>query len=604
MHAFWFRTFAGLLASSIVASADEPPLTLASSGRAAAGIFISTGASAPERHAARELADHLQQITSAPFAVTETDGPLPASAILVGPGTNAARLFPGVPWDELGPEEFVIRTSGQRLLLAGGRPRGTLYAAYRFLHEPCGVRWWTPWATHVPRRDPLAIPPLNLRAQPAFEARDPFWFAAFDRDWAVRNLSNSQHSRIDEDRGGRIVYRGFVHTFFPLVPPDPHFASHPEWYSLIQGKRTAQRAQLCLSNPSLRDFVASQVRQWLRETPDARIVSISQNDWHGQCQCDACQAIDKAEGTPAGSLLDFINDIAARIEPDHPDVAIDTLAYQYTRKAPLNLRPRPNVIIRLCSIECNFAEALDAPSNADFARDIRDWSRICRRLYVWDYTTDFAHYLQPHPNWFVLGPNVRFFHEHHVRGLFEQGAYQSHGAEMAELRAWVLAQLMWNPYQDDQKLIQEFLEGYYGKPAAPFIRQYLELMSERARGFKLTCFSPSRAPFLNGPALAAAETLWNQAEQAAAPNPDHLWRVRIARLPLRYVWLSQWDRLRQELDSAAQPWPLLPSRSAVARDFLQLAAGPGPQGWMPITHLNESGLTPQQFVSRLPQDPR
>ena len=31
----------------------------------------------------------------------------------------------------------------------------------------------------------------------------------------------------------------------------------------------------------------------------------------------------------------------------------------------------------------------------------------------------------------------RFFVEHGVKGIFEQGAYQSYGAEFAELRAWV-----------------------------------------------------------------------------------------------------------------------------------------------------------------------
>ncbi len=53
---------------------------------------------------------------------------------------------------------------------------------------------------------------------------------------------------------------------------------------------------------------------------------------------------------------------------------------------------------------------------------------------------------------------------------FEQGAYQSFGSEMSELRAWVLAQLLWNPViKDDKRLIREFLEGYYGpKPARSY----------------------------------------------------------------------------------------------------------------------------------------
>ena len=180
------------------------------------------------------------------------------------------------------------------------------------------------------------------------------------------------------------------------------------------------------------------------------------------------------------------------------------------------------VIVRLCSIECNFREPLDHPSNAAFADDLRCWSKLCQRLYVWDYTTDFAHYVQPHPNWFTLDANLRFFHANGVRGVFEQGAYQSPGSEMAELRAWVLAQLLWNPQQDDRALVHEFIQGYYGPEAAPHLRLYLDLMHEASKGHNLTCYSGTDAPHLRCKPLAEGEKLWQQAEVAAATNPEFL----------------------------------------------------------------------------------
>src|SRR6185295_15092234 len=231
----------------------------------------------------------------------------------------------------------------------------------------------------------------------------------------------------------------------------------------------------------------------------------------------------------------FANYIAEKIEPEFPHVAVDTLAYQYTRKPPKTLKPRPNVIVRLCSIECNFRESLDHPSNAAFALDIVGWSKISQRLYIWDYVTDFSHYVQPHPNWLTLGPNLRFFQEHSVRGVFEEGAYQSHGSEMSELRAWVLAQLLWNPKQDDRALNNEFLEGYYGPAAAAHLRQYLALMHEASHGHNLTCNSKTDAPFLKFKPLAQADQLWQQAERASASAPEFLPRIRLGRLPIFYV---------------------------------------------------------------------
>jgi hypothetical protein len=592
--------FLFLIALLAGGTSSRAAVLLADGGKTRHVIVVDAAASATEAFAARELASHLQQITGADFAV-QTNAKAPARAIMVGASKAARDLFSDVPFDALGAEEFVSKTKGNRLLLAGGRPRGTLYAVSRFLQDQCGVRWWTPWASHIPKTPTLRLAALDVRSRPAFEYRESFWYPAFDADWSWRNGCNGHSSRLTPEKGGRIDYKGFVHTFYPLVSPEKYFGEHPEWFSLIKGKRTTERAQLCLTNPKLRDFMVERVKQWLREAPDAGIISVSQNDWHGACECTECKALDDAEGTHAATMLAFVNYVAEKIEPEFPHVAVDTLAYQYTRKPTKTLKPRPNVIIRLCSIECNFREPLDHPSNAAFADDIRGWSKLCQRLYIWDYTTDFAHYVQPHPNWFTLGPNLRFFHQHNVRGVFEQGAYQSHGSEMSELRAWVLAQLLWNPRQDDRALIREFLEGYYGA-AAPVIGRYLESLHEASRGHNLTCYSGTDAPFLRAQPLAQAEKFWQEAERAVTGEEELLARVRLGHLPVRYVWLSRWDKLRKESADGGVSWPLPESRRLVADEWLSVAGGLDGKPWTRVTRLNEAGLTPEKWAVRFPPD--
>ncbi|MCC6233778.1 MAG: DUF4838 domain-containing protein [Verrucomicrobiales bacterium] len=597
----WLRAFAAcaLLALGILPASAA--LELARQGTTRYVVAHAANATPAELHAARELATTLGQICGCAFPVVALadDADLPRRALVVGAGAPSRRQFPGVDWDTLGAEEIVLQTRGTRLLLAGGSPRGTLYAVSRFLQDQCGVRWWTPWATHLPSRPNLKIETLAVRAKPAFEVRDPFWHVAFDPRWAVRNFSNSQSARIPAELGGAVEYKGFVHTFYPLVPPEEHFDKHPEWYSLLEGKRTHQRAQLCLTQPELLEFTIGRVRAWLREAPQARLVSISQNDWYGACQCDPCKALDDAEGSHAGTMLTFVNAIAARLESEFPHVLFDTLAYQYTRKPPRTVRPRTNVVVRLCSIECDFREPLSHPSNAAFADDLRGWSQITDRLAIWDYTTDFSHYVQPHPNWFVLGENLRFFHQHHVRGVFEQGAYQSAGSEMAEMRAWVLAQLLWNPFQDDRALIREFVQGYFGPQAAPHILRYFEDLHAASAGAKLTCFAKTDQPCFRFAPLSAAEAHWQAAESASAAHPEFHRRVQGAHLPVRYVWLSRWDALRAECEAAGGRWPLPESRAEVADAFARLAAGSDDAPWTRITHLNEGGRTVAQFLEKL-----
>ena len=116
-----------------------------------------------------------------------------------------------------------------------------------------------------------------------------------------------------------------------------------------------ERTQLCLTNPDVLRIAIEKVKQALRENPGSRLISVSQNDWYNNCTCPECRKIDEAEGSNAGSLIWFVNQIAEAIEDEFPDVIIDTLAYQYSRPAPKNIRPRKNVCVRLCSIEACFA---------------------------------------------------------------------------------------------------------------------------------------------------------------------------------------------------------------------------------------------------------
>lgn len=603
MRANWV-VLASVLAFGLSLSA-RADFSIAKGGKATCVIVQQPGATLAESNAVRELAGTLEKITGAGFVVQAAmDGNVPERAIIVGAGSAARALFPEVPLDKLASEELVMKVKGGRLLLAGGRPRGTVYAVNRFLQEQCGVRWWTPWATTIPTRRSLRVPDLNVRYQPPFEYREPFWFAGFEPRWKAHNGANGHSHEVPAVLGGCVKYKGFCHTFYPLVPPDKHFAAHPEWYSLIKGKRTHDHAQLCLSNPELRDFVVQQVKAWLREAPDAQIISVTQNDCHGACECANCKAIDDAEGSLSGSMLAFVNYIAERIEPEFPQVAVDTFAYQYTRKPPKTIQPRPNVIVRLCSIECNFREPLDDASNAAFLADLAGWSKVCRRLYIWDYTTDFSHYVLPHPNWFVLGANVRLFQNYGVKGLFEQGAYQGYGAEMGELRSWVLAQLLWNPQQDERALSKEFLQGYYGKRAGDIIGRYLELMHDASKGFNLRCYLGKDPPHLRFQPLAAAERLWQQAEAAASKesDPEILLRVRMGHLPVRYACLERWKSLWQECAEQNASWPWPKPRMVTAEEFGSVCEGIPGKDWTRVGVLNEGGLRVEDFLKRFAKD--
>jgi hypothetical protein len=450
----------------------------------------------------------------------------------------------------------------------------------------------------MPSNPNLVLPKLNVREAPALEYRSSYWYHSNDPDWAARTFQNHDMDSLEGERGGSVRYAGFVHTYYELVPPKEQFAAHPEWYSLINGKRTADNAQLCTTNPELRAFVLDQVKRKLRANPTATIVSVSQNDCFNPCQCDRCRALVKEQGSESALVLDLANYVADGIKDEFPNVAVDTLAYQWSRHATHSMRPRPNVIVRLCSIECDFGQPLDAPKNAAFAKDVLDWSRLTNRLYVWDYVTNFANYLQPIPNESVLGPNMKFLHDHGMRGMFEEGDYNSNGGAGSELKGWLLAQLMWDPNGDDKALMDEFASGYYGA-AGPEIKAYWRDIDALGAATSVNIYQDANAPFLTYSLLKHAEAHFEAAEAKVANDPDKLWRVKISHLPVQYVYLRRWDELKKAAAEHDDPWPFAGSRQDLARQWQAIAEAPGPKGWNPVTAISESGYSVDEFVKSI-----
>lgn len=512
-------------------------------------IVIPENPDPPNAHAADELQLHIRQMTGCTLPIVR--GPLDsaARAIVVAPAERLRAAGYDLPAVE-NPEGYRIRVLPDRVLAAGGGARGTLYAVYGLLEDHWGCRWFAPGVHRIPQRETLSLPMLDELTAPVLEYREPYTADCFDGDWCARNRVNSSAGRLEEKHGGKVRFgRGFfVHTFERLVPPEKYFDAHPEYFSLVKNKkgemvRLKERSQLCCTNEEVIRLCIEGIRAAIAADPSATVFSVSQNDWYNNCQCDSCQRLAEAEGSQIAPVLALVNRVAEAIEKDHPDKLIETLAYQWTRKAPKQMRPRPNVIIRLCSIECCFSHPLatcDSPVNAAFRADAAEWAKVCNRLWVWNYATDFAHYLLPFPNQRVRDDNVRFYVAHNVKGIFEQDTYNTTGGELSELGGYMTAKFLWNPNYDENKAINEFLEGFYGPAAGP-IRRYIDLLHDyvEKENIHVNIWAPPTSPHLAEKLLIEADALWQAAEEAAAGQPDVLARVKRSRLSVDYAIIAR-----------------------------------------------------------------
>jgi hypothetical protein len=568
-------TMAMTALAAVAPAADATLRVLARDGASPYVILLPEQPHPAERTAAQELQAFLKQVTGAELPVlSEVQATQGKPAIAVGPCRLAASIAPGLDLASLGADAIVLKTSGPNLLLAGPRPRGTLYAVYSFLEDVVGCRWWTATEQTIPSRPTLAIPDLDIVYAPKLISREAFYRDAFDGSFAPRLKLNGHFARIPPERGGHMSIVGWCHTFFQILPPEKHFAAHPEWYSEIGGKRSAEGTQLCLTNAEMRAEFVRAAKEGIRKEPGAGLISVSQNDWGGKCECAPCRALEEQEGAASGPLLHFVNAVAEEIEKEFPDLLVETLAYSYTRQPPKQVRPRRNVVIRLCSIECSYVQPLETgEQNVAFRNDIQAWSAIAPKLYVWDYVTNFANYLLPHPNLRVLAPNIRTFVKHHAVGLFEQGDAGSSVGDFVRLRAWLIAHLLWDPSRDESALTDEFLKGYYGA-ATPYLRQYLDLRQEvaSASGVYLRCYMTDTTGWFSGAAVDQATALFGQAAEAVAKDPVLSERVRRERLPLDLVWIQRYHASARSWKAANVvdiPWAESPQ--AAVDEFIALA---------------------------------
>jgi len=468
-------------------------------------IVIAEDASPSVIYAAEEFQSHFAQASSIRLPIVHQPD-LAASGkhhIFIGSSPVFRISNVGFSTEELEEEDFRIVVRDDNIAIAGSPQvgaRGTLYGVYTFLEDYVGVRFLTVDHTYVPSIGTrCVVGPLDRFYHPPLRFRWSYYGET------NRNPSFATRIRVntvadDPKLGGKTGLNLINHSFFHYLPSQKYGREHPEYFALVDGERKLEMGgggpELCLTNPDVLRIVTDTILDALKKHADMKNVSVSQNDNDKYCRCTQCAAIDEREGTPMGSLLTFVNAVADEVAKKYPDVMIGTLSYWYSRKPPKTIKPRPNVQIQLCSIESCVLHPINDPTcekNSQFCQDLANWSRICGNISIWNYNTNFSNYLLPCPNLRVIEPNIRYFVANNAMGIFMQAAGNALGAEMSDLRNYLMANLLWDPTKSGQMLIDEFLDLHYGRSAEP-IRRFINLTHENAlaSGLHPNCFGKAK----------------------------------------------------------------------------------------------------------------
>lgn len=527
-----------LLPSTHIEGAAESTseLLIAQEGASDYVILTPDEATPTQLYAAKELQYFLKQCSGAELPIVGESEAGAKPAFIIGPVRRSGADRLQARATALAEDGVLLKSVGRDIVLLGQNDRGQLYSVYVLLERYLGVRFLAHDCTVTPKQTTLSLPALEYSYAPPLMYRETLYFDSFPKEIATRQRLNGPKQALDAEVGGKLDFFPYVHSASQLVPPSEFYAEHPEYFSLVGGKRTDQtiHGQLCWTNPDVLRIATERVLKWVKEHPDVPIIDVSQNDGEGACECERCMALVNESGSQHEPIMRFVNAIADVMKERYPDKWVETLAYAYSVK-PGTTPPRDNVIIRLCHAGCYFHGFEKCGLGANFSTWLDEWTARCKRVFIWHYATNFAHYLAPNPNLAGLAADLKYYGKSGVNGVMVQGNYQSPGGELAELRQYLASQLMWDPSRDPMQIRLEFCKGYYGK-VWPVVWDFLALMDKLAERPDVHGFGAWDPRWTNpdtfcAESLALLEKAWLEADSRELA-------IRIEKLMLPFWYLQ------------------------------------------------------------------
>lgn len=461
-----FGKIGAACAFACVAFVARADFVVVDNGRPVAVVCVVGNESSAAQFAAKEIAKYVEAMTGAKLKV------------VVGRTVGGARIEIDDAVKGLEREEFRIETKSGVLSLSGGSPRAALYAAYELLeHFGCG--FWSPFNETVPSAKSLSVESAwKVRSKPAIPWRQVHSQYGYKIPWKPKlringrmwtdatpaNLGGSDSMAMGQSLAG--LNHGDAEKRL--------FADHPDWFAWREKEKARTMRQMCTSNDEVVDAIVAKIRSRYKANPsNISYESVSLRDNDKICQCDKCRRLVKKHDSTAAPIFDCANRVAKAIAKDLPNVRIVVLAYWISQTPPKGMTLEPNVVVCWARLR-NFAVPPSKVPGHD--AKLNKWRELAKgNVVIWDYNVQFRGYLLPAPIIDMMGPGFREYAEKGIKGVMVQMAgFGAALMDFAELRTWLCAKLMWNPAQDEHKLMRDWCDGACGAGSTA-VKEWLEI---------------------------------------------------------------------------------------------------------------------------------
>ncbi len=520
--------FAGLILAFVASAAD---FALVKDGKATSRIVLPDNAGPAEKHAASELAVYLEKVTGAKLNI----GSAPSKELYnVYLGTAGAKNVPrSAAIDQavarLQDDGFVLAADKDGLRIVGKKPVGVLYGVYEILKNHADVRWFAPGSDfeYCPKKPTVTVAEQVTVRNPWFKVRNLSGVCCKGSskitatwDWLVRNgmnigmgkgQYNSADMRLELEKRGAELSNGGGHCFSTLLS-DKLFDEHPEYFALINGKRTPQSGKLdilpgqhqpggqanqpCTSNPKVVEIMAKSLAGILDASLNPRgMYRIGNNDSQGWCQCDKCAALDPLEEKEnqyvSTRFYTLCNQLAAEVYKTHPDAEFMTFAYQNFQYPPIGVIPDPRFVIQACIHGRCYRHSmadLSCAANERYRDILGQWGKLKNTVTTLEYLGGDCEFPAYAPIEKTFAADIKYYKQIGLGGCSIYtvppdgdliAGYTSPRYQEEMLTKWqmyyIAAKLFWDPDADYDAIYEDMGAKYYGK-TWDVMRQYRALL--------------------------------------------------------------------------------------------------------------------------------
>ena len=506
--------------STLKITTDAEDSALFKDGRSAWRIIVPDAASRYMRYAACELSNTVEKISGACLGIVDASN---------APSRNVIRLTSGDTGELF--DVFSVKTAPGEIVLHGNTPRGTLFAVYAFLRDRLDARWYWPGETgeFLPKLQSFQVEPWEKEYRPVFGLREMSicqiwrhrhpdterWFPKVFLNCGI----NSPEIRQDIDYV-RVTSGHYVSLPVAMEERQKMFDEHPDWFSMLGGRRDIKGIAGCWSNEGYYDYL---VRKLVRRIRDDRAVlaTLYVADLMPRCECAECTR----DPDKSARWWNYYARLIEGIRKELPGMTFAGLAYQEYRAIP-GVKVKCLDHVDYCQYNRCYYHALEdvtCEMNARSMKEFRGWAAQAP-LGLYGYEFDVfspAVYL---PMWRVFSDEMRVFKRMGLKRVKTEynvdlnrlvatrnspaisRPQTSQLASRLAYYAWAMA--AFDPDLDMDALLYDFCRHVYGAGAED-MKAYHDMMADAWNGMKTHI-----TYFLNQPRRAAGRFLTQELEEA------------------------------------------------------------------------------------------